>query len=137
MSARPEPELLENGDILVPSEDGTEVVKLRPGDEGHAEWLAHLQRERRRRPPPAPEPRKPSAGRTAARFGLGFLLFVVLLVIVLVVAALVILNQVSNLNLDIPDLPDLPGKDSGGSGNGSGGSAPGAGGFIRMVLPGI
>jgi hypothetical protein len=112
--------LLENGDILVPAEDGSQMVKLRPGDEGHAEWLAHLQErsrqergrqergrpERTRQGPSYREARRPSVGRTAARFGIGLIVFILVVVILLVVAALVILSLVSDLSL--PDLPGLP-----------------------------
>jgi hypothetical protein len=43
-----EPELLGNGDILVPvSEDGgMKMVRLEPGEDEHAEWLGYLQRRR-------------------------------------------------------------------------------------------
>lgn len=47
---RPEPELLEDGSILVPLKDDGEasykMVKLAPGEAEHAEWLALIQRER-------------------------------------------------------------------------------------------
>jgi hypothetical protein len=133
VSTRPEPTLLENGDILVPAESGTEMVKLRPGEEGHAEWLAYLQQERRqqerrpqerRRRPRTREARPRSVGRTAAGFGVGLIAAFVLVLVLLVVAAIVILNQVSDLNLpDIPglpeDVPDLP-EDAPGGGDAQG-----------------
>ena len=106
--------LLENGDILVPEERGAGMFSLKPGDEGHAEWLAHLQRQRR-----APEPRDRQeratptggkTGRTAAGCGLGFILAIAVIAVLLVVAVLVILSLVSDVNLpEIPGLPeDLP-----------------------------
>jgi hypothetical protein len=56
-----EPELLPNGDILVPTTQGdgsTKMVRLAPGEDQHAAWLAHLQRQRQgaSRPPPPPPP---------------------------------------------------------------------------------
>lgn len=102
--------VLENGDVLVPDERGTGMVRLSPGDEGHAEWLAHLQSQRQ---PPAPRGREEraaptgrSAGRTAAGCGLGFIVGVALVALLLVIAVLVILSAVSDVNL--PDLPGLP-----------------------------
>jgi hypothetical protein len=41
-----QPELLGNGDILVPVEGGSSTVRLQPGDEEHAAWLARIQRSR-------------------------------------------------------------------------------------------
>src|SRR5215211_5989453 len=122
--------LLENGDILVPAESGPEMVRLSPGDDGHAEWLAHFQREQQqqrerrrqqqRRPAPATrEPRRRSGGRTAAGIGIGVILGVILVVVLLAIAALIVVNQVSDLN--IPEIPGLNGDDSGGGGNGGGG----------------
>ncbi len=106
--------LLENGDVMVPDAHGTGMVRLKPGDEGHAEWIAHLQRQQRppeprgREEPAAPTGAKP--GRTAAGCGLGFIVALVVVAILLVVAVLVVLSLVSDINLpEIPGLPeDLP-----------------------------
>lgn len=43
-----EPELLANGDILVPIHGGSNTVTLKPGEDEHAEWLEYLQRPHRR-----------------------------------------------------------------------------------------
>lgn len=56
-----EPELLPNGDILVPVTQGdgsTTMVRLEPGQEEHATWLAHIQAQRAgsSMPPPPPPP---------------------------------------------------------------------------------
>lgn len=110
MSARPEPQLLENGDLLVPDEHGTGMVKLKPGDEGHAEWLAHLQRQRRGPEPRAREQQPPpsggKAGRTAAGCGLGVIVGIAVVVVLLVIAVFVVLSLVSDINL--PEIPGLP-----------------------------
>jgi hypothetical protein len=107
--------VLENGDVLVPEERGTGMVRLKPGDEGHAEWLAHLQRQRRAPESRAPEPRDREAratpaggraGRTAAGCGLGFIVGIAVVVVLLVIAVLVILSLVSDVNL--PEIPGLP-----------------------------
>jgi hypothetical protein len=41
----PRPQLLANGDILVPiTDDGrTRMVRLEPGEEEHAEWFGYIQ----------------------------------------------------------------------------------------------
>lgn len=41
-----QPQLLANGDILVPVEEGRNTVRLRPGGAEHAAWLARVQRQR-------------------------------------------------------------------------------------------
>jgi hypothetical protein len=104
--------LLENGDVLVPEKDGDGMVRLQPGDEGHAEWLAHLQQERRPQPSPrreAPPPRErgSSTGRTVAGCGLGFIVAAVIVVLLLIFVVLWLISAIGNV--EIPQLPDLPG----------------------------
>jgi hypothetical protein len=105
--------LLENGDVLVPEEGGTGMVRLSPGDKGHAEWLAHLQRQQRPEPEPrrrGPEPQRErgsSAGRTVAGCGFGFVLAFVVVALLLVFVVLWLISAIGNV--EIPQLPDLPG----------------------------
>jgi hypothetical protein len=54
-----EPELLPDGAILAPitQENGQQtMVRLEPGEEEHAAWLAYIQRQRTGGPPPPPPP---------------------------------------------------------------------------------
>ncbi len=44
---RPAPELLPNGDVLVLSDDKSEMVRVEVGEPSHAEWLAYIQRTQR------------------------------------------------------------------------------------------
>jgi hypothetical protein len=57
--SRLEPELLPDGAILAPitQENGQQTtVRLEPGEEEHAAWLAYIQRHRAGAPPPPPPP---------------------------------------------------------------------------------
>jgi hypothetical protein len=64
-----EPELLPNGDILVPvtNPDGSQsTVRLEPGDSEHTAWLERIQRGRRSAHPPPPPPPPSSKSRGGA-----------------------------------------------------------------------
>ena len=105
-------------DVLSPR-SGPRWSGLRPATTGTPSgWRTCSERQRRQPHRPAPatrEPRRRSGGRTAAGIGIGVILGVILVVVLLAIAALIVVNQVSDLN--IPDPRGLgPRDDPAGAG---------------------